>query len=121
VTVRHAPGHTPDHLVLLSDGALFSGDTLLIGSVARTDFLGGDAGQLFDSLHRVTDDLPDETVVYPGHDYQGRTQTTLAEERTSNPWLGMQREEFVRQLTANPPPQPASSPASAAFTRARSG
>jgi len=107
VTVRHAPGHTPDHLVLLVEGALFSGDTLLIGSVARTDFLGGDAGQLFDSLHRVTGDLPGETVVYPGHDYRGRTSTTLAEERASNPWLAMEREEFVRRLRANPPPRPA--------------
>lgn len=108
VTVRHAPGHTPDHIVLLAEGAVFAGDTLLIGGVARTDFLGGDAGQLFDSLHRVLDDLPDDTVVFPGHDYQGRVRTTLGEERRSNAWLAMyDRDEFVRQLRANPPPRPA--------------
>jgi glyoxylase-like metal-dependent hydrolase (beta-lactamase superfamily II) len=108
VTVRHAPGHTPDHLVLLADGALFSGDTLLIGAVARTDFLGGDAGELFDTLQRVLADLPDETVLFPGHDYEGRTQSTLGEERAHNPWLLLNdRAEFVRQLAANPPPRPA--------------
>lgn len=108
VTVRHAPGHTPDHMVLQIDGAVFSGDSLLIGAVARTDFLGGDAGVLFDSLRRVFDGLPDETVVFPGHDYQGRMRTTLGDERRDNPWLRMtDRETFVSQLTANRPPRPA--------------
>lgn len=108
LTVRHAPGHTPDHLVLVSDGALFSGDTILIGGVARTDFLGGDAGQLFDSVHRLLAELPDDTVLYPGHDYKGRMQSTLGEEKRSNPWLAItDRAAFIRQLTANPPPRPA--------------
>ena len=108
ITVRHAPGHTPDHMVLLAKGALFSGDSLFIGSVARTDFLGGDAGLLFDSLHTLTDSLPAETVLFPGHDYQGRTESTLGKERSENPWLQISdREEFVRALTANPPPRPA--------------
>lgn len=108
VTVRHAPGHTPDHMVLQIDGAVFSGDSLLIGAVARTDFLGGDAGLLFDSLHRVFDDLPDATVVYPGHDYEGRVRTTLGDERRDNPWFKMSdRDAFVSQLTANKPPRPA--------------
>ncbi len=108
VTVRHAPGHTPDHLVLLVDGAVFAGDTLLIGGVARTDFLGGDAGQLFDTLQRVFGPLPDETVLYPGHDYQGRVRSTLGAERQQNEWLRLRdREAFARQLRANPPPRPA--------------
>lgn len=107
VTIRHAPGHTPDHMVLLIDGALFSGDTLLIGSVARTDFLGGDAGQLYDSIHRVIDGLRDDTLLYPGHDYQGRSHSTLGRERAENPWLGMQRDDFVSAITANPPVRPA--------------
>ena len=108
VTIRHAPGHTPDHLVLLTDGALFSGDTLFIGGVARTDFLGGDAGQLHDTIHALIADLPDETVVYPGHDYEGRTSTSLGNERANNPWLRLSdRSAFVKALTANPPPRPA--------------
>ncbi len=108
VVVRHAPGHTPDHIVLLAEGALFSGDTLLIGSVARTDFLGGDAGALFDSLQRVLATLPDETVLYPGHDYQGRLSSTMGEERRTNPWLALKvRTAFVERLTADRPPRPA--------------
>lgn len=108
VTVRHAPGHTPDHLVLLIDGAVFSGDSLLIGGVARTDFLGGDAGQLFDTLRTVFGPLPDQTVLYPGHDYEGRVRSTLGDERQHNAWLRLRdRAEFARQLAANPPPRPA--------------
>lgn len=106
--VRHAPGHTPDHLVLETDGAVFSGDTLFIGSVARADFLGGNAGELFDTLARVYAPLPGATVLYPGHDYQGRTESTLAKERSDNPWLKIgDRARFVAALTANPPPKPA--------------
>lgn len=108
VTVLHAPGHTPDHMVLRVDGAVFSGDSLLIGAVARTDFLGGDAGELFDSLRKVFDALDDDTVLFPGHDYAGRLQSTLGAERRDNPWLRLtDRATFVRELTANRPPQPA--------------
>lgn len=108
VELRHAPGHTPDHLVLLADGALFSGDTLLIGGVARTDFLGGDAGQLFDTLQALLDELPGDTRLYPGHDYQGREHSTLADERRDNPWLAIDdRARFAQALAADPPPRPA--------------
>lgn len=108
VTVYHSPGHTPDHMVLVAEGVLFSGDTLLIGGVARTDFLGGDAGELFDSIHRLLALLPDETTLYPSHDYNGQTTSTLGVERSSNPWLQIEdRAEFVKALTANPPPRPA--------------
>jgi glyoxylase-like metal-dependent hydrolase (beta-lactamase superfamily II) len=108
VTIHHAPGHTPDHIVLTTDAALFAGDTLLIGSVARTDFLGGDAGQLHDTLRTLLADMPDSTILYPGHDYQGRVQSTLGEERRTNPWLKMtDRAAFVAALTASPPPRPA--------------
>ncbi|MDR4497481.1 MAG: DUF2892 domain-containing protein [Candidatus Scalindua sp.] len=108
ITVRHTPGHTQDHIVLITDGALFSGDSLLIGSVARTDFLGGNASQLFDSIHLLQADLPDQTTLFPGHDYRGRIKSTLEEEKKCNPWLLItDRDEFVRNLTANPPPKPA--------------
>ncbi|MCA8944136.1 MAG: MBL fold metallo-hydrolase [Planctomycetes bacterium] len=108
ITVHHAPGHTPDHIVLHADGVLFSGDTLLIGAVARTDFLGGDAGQLFDTLQRIVGPLDDDVVLYPGHDYAGKIESTIGEQRKSNPWLKIQdRDEFVRALSANPPPRPA--------------
>ena len=108
LTVRHAPGHTPDHLVLETEGAVFSGDSLFIGSVARTDFLGGNAGELFDTLARVFGPLPGSTVLFPGHDYAGRIESTLAHERATNPWLKVgARARFVEALSANPPPKPA--------------
>jgi len=108
VTIRHASGHTPDHTVAIIDGALFSGDSLFIGGVARTDFLGGDAGFLFDNVHRLVDELPETTVLYPGHDYENRIDSTLGKEKAGNPWLALaDREEFVRSLKANPPPRPA--------------
>ena len=107
ITVRYTPGHTPDHMGLAVDGAFFSGDSLLIGGVARTDFLGGDAGQLFDSIHAFLADYPDETILFPGHDYQDRIKSALGEEKRGNPWLQIRdRDTFVQQLTANPPPRP---------------
>ena len=118
VTVRHAPGHTPDHLVLLTDGAFFSGDTLLIGGVARTDFLGGNAGQLFDSIHALIASVDDATRLYPGHDYKGRTSSTIGHERRHNPWLALKsRDEFVGALTAHPPPRPANMDALLRFNK----
>ncbi len=108
VKVKHAPGHTPDHMVLIANGALFSGDSLLIGGVARTDFLGGDAGTLFDTIHSYLNELPDDTVLFPGHDYKGNIKSTLGQEKKENPWLQLtDRDEFVKNLIANPPPRPA--------------
>lgn len=107
VTVHHAPGHTPDHLVLATEGALFSGDSLFIGSVARTDFLGGDAGTLFDSIQALLAHLSDDVVLYPGHDYDARGTSTIGVERATNPWLAMDRDAFIRELSANPPARPA--------------
>jgi len=108
ITFRHMHGHTPDHMGVVVEGAFFSGDSLLIGGVARTDFLGGDAGVLFDSIHAALKDLPDETILFPGHDYQDRIKSTLGQEKKQNPWLRISdRNEFVEKLTANAPPRPA--------------
>lgn len=106
--ILHAPGHTPDHLVVAVGEHLFAGDTLLIGSVARTDFLGGDPRQLFDTLQRLLTLFPGRTVLHPGHDYQGREHSTLAEELVTNPWLAeRERETFAKKLAAGAPPRPA--------------
>ncbi|MEQ1894417.1 MAG: rhodanese-like domain-containing protein, partial [Planctomycetota bacterium] len=106
--ILHAPGHTPDHLVVAVGEHLFAGDTLLIGSVARTDFLGGDPRQLFDTLQRLVALFPGRMVLHPGHDYQGRTESTLAEELVTNPWLAeREREAFAHKLAAGAPPRPA--------------
>ena len=82
------PGHTGEsYCFLVADGQqkyLFSGDTLLIRGTGRTDFQNGSAAALYDSLARLLQ-LPDETVVFPGHDYNGCTASTIGEERRHNP------------------------------------
>jgi rhodanese-related sulfurtransferase len=87
---------------------VFSGDSLFIGGVARADFLGGDAGQLYDSIQDVLLALPDEVLLYPGHDYEGRVHSTIGGERAANPWLQLgDRDKFVAAITANKPAEPA--------------
>ena len=66
---------------------VFTGDTLLIGGCGRTDFQSGDAGALFDSITKKLFSLPDATVVFPAHDYNGRTSSTIGAERRTNPRL----------------------------------
>ncbi|MSP16414.1 MAG: MBL fold metallo-hydrolase [Myxococcales bacterium] len=103
------PGHTPDSLSYLLDGrAVFTGDALLIGTCGRTDFQGGDAGALWDSLHQRLFTLADDIVVYPGHDYRGRTSSTIGVERRENArTTGRSRDEFIALMGALdlPPPR----------------
>ncbi|UDQ98254.1 MBL fold metallo-hydrolase [Lentisphaerota bacterium WC36G] len=107
-TIKHTPGHTPDHIVIYNDEMLFSGDTLLINSIARTDFLGGDAGQLFDSLQYILNELSNETTLLPGHDYNDQISSTLGKQKTQNSWLKItEREKFIDNLVGNKPPRPA--------------
>ena len=84
--VIHTPGHTPGGMCLYSAPNLFTGDTLFVGGVGRTDFPGGDTKTLIDSIRKKLLTLPGETVVWPGHGYGGDTSTLAAEER-SNPFL----------------------------------
>lgn len=95
------PGHTDDHhaYLLESDGTarVVTGDALLVDSCGRTDFQNGDASTLYRSVHEKIFALPDETLVYPGHDYQNRHVSSVAQERERNPRLGGGKtvEEFV--------------------------
>ncbi|MCC6573009.1 MAG: MBL fold metallo-hydrolase [Planctomycetes bacterium] len=81
--VLETPGHTPDSLTLSAPGHLFTGDTMLIGGAGRTDFMGGDPGALYDSFQKFSA-LPDDTTVWPGHDYEGRSNSDLGAERRQN-------------------------------------
>ena len=81
--VRHAPGHSPGHIVLVTSGMAFVGDVLFEGSIGRTDLPGGDYGQLIRSIHTQLLTLPDDTVVYSGHG----PATTIGAERAGNPFL----------------------------------
>lgn len=89
--VLHTPGHTNTDISYLSDGVVFTGDILLIRGSGRTDFQSGDAGNSYDSITGKLFTLPDETLVYPAHDYAGLTATTIGEERALNPRLGGNR------------------------------
>lgn len=93
--VRATPGHTDGCVCYVSRDRrfAFTGDTLMIRSAGRTDFQGGDARTLFRSVHAQLFSLPDDCAIYPGHDYQGRTMTTVGEERAHNPRLGGARSE----------------------------
>ncbi|RJS20252.1 MBL fold metallo-hydrolase [Corallococcus sp. H22C18031201] len=96
VHVLETPGHTDDSLSYLCGDALFSGDALLIRGTGRTDFQNGDPGQLYDSITRRLFSLPDDTRVYPCHDYAGHAMSTVGEEKQHNPRLaGKSRAEFI--------------------------
>ncbi len=88
--VRHTPGHTDGCVcyVLGDRSMVFTGDTLLIRGCGRTDFQQGDPRKLYHSVHDEIFSLPDDCAIYPGHDYKGRTMTTVAEEKVHNPRLG---------------------------------
>ena len=91
------PGHTAAHMAFLADDKVFTGDALLIDGCGRTDFQNGDARALYRSVHEKLFSLPDDQLVYPGHDYQDRRVSTIAQERKRNPRLGGGRslEEFL--------------------------
>jgi sulfur dioxygenase len=83
----HTPGHTDDSFSFLMADRVFTGDTLLIRGTGRTDFQNGDPYAAYDSLFYKLLRLPDETLVYPAHDYKGWTSSTILEERRFNPRL----------------------------------
>ena len=90
------PGHTPGCTSFLWRDKLFTGDSLFIGGCGRTDFQGGDAGALYDAITQRLFTLPDETLIYPGHDYQQRWVSSIEQERTTNARLANKtREQFI--------------------------
>lgn len=93
------PGHTNGCMSYVIDNKVFTGDALLIRSCGRCDFQGGSAEKLFDSIQRLFT-LPDETLLYPAHDYGGRTVSTIAEEKAHNAMIGgnVDRAEFIRRV-----------------------
>ncbi|TNE90985.1 MAG: MBL fold metallo-hydrolase [Deltaproteobacteria bacterium] len=100
VMVRLTPGHTAGCATYVTEdlSRAFTGDALLIRGSGRTDFQQGDSRQLWASVHDQIFSLPDETQLYPGHDYKGRTVSTVAEEKAHNPRLGGTRtvSDFVQ-------------------------
>lgn len=107
IEVLATPGHTDDSVSFRIEGAVFTGDALLVRGTGRTDFQNGNANDLFDSITRVLFALPEDTVVYPGHDYKGFTSSTVGEEKRLNPRLaGKSEAEFVAIMRALDLPRP---------------
>jgi sulfur dioxygenase len=96
--VLYTPGHTDTDICYLGQGMVFTGDILLIHGSGRTDFQSGDAARSYDSITSRLFTLPEETLVYPAHDYNGFTCSTIGEEKRFNPRLGggKSRQEYIR-------------------------
>ena len=92
----YTPGHTSDSYSFLLDNYLFSGDTLLINGTGRTDFQNGSSKDAYNSLFNNLLKLPEETLVYPGHDYNGKFSSTIGNEKKFNPRLQVKSvDEYV--------------------------
>jgi len=85
--VIHTPGHSPGGICLLSDGNLFTGDTLFVGGIGRTDLPGSSHEQFMKSIKERLISLAPETIVWPGHDYGAMVRSTIGYEKATNPWL----------------------------------
>jgi sulfur dioxygenase len=107
IHVIATPGHTPGSLSFLWKDRLFTGDSLLINGCGRTDFQGGDAGQLFDVITNKLFNLPDETLVYPSHDYNGKRVSSIGQEKLTNSRLSNKsRESFIELMNTLNLPKP---------------
>ena len=96
IKALYTPGHTSDSFSFLMDNYLFSGDTLLINGTGRTDFQNGNSKDAYNSLFNKLLKLPDETLLYPAHDYKGETVSTIGKEKKLNPRLQVKNvEEYV--------------------------
>jgi glyoxylase-like metal-dependent hydrolase (beta-lactamase superfamily II) len=96
ITAIHTPGHTAGSMSFIWNNNVFTGDTLLINGCGRTDFQSGSSQELYKSITDKLFTLPDDTIVYPGHDYHGKKQSTIGDEKKHNPRLaGKTMDEFV--------------------------
>lgn len=108
IRVISTPGHTDSCVTYAFEGMIFTGDTLLIRGCGRTDFQQGSPAKLYHSVHEKLFRLPDETIIYPGHDYRGLTSSSIGAEKKFNPRLrqDMTLEDFVRVMNELNLPRP---------------
>jgi glyoxylase-like metal-dependent hydrolase (beta-lactamase superfamily II) len=97
----YTPGHTSDSYSFLLDNYLFSGDTLLINGTGRTDFQNGSSKDAYNSLFNNILKLPEETIVYPGHDYNGKFSSTIGNEKKFNPRLQVKSVDEYVEIMSN--------------------
>lgn len=100
-TFLHTPGHTDNHIAVLIDDNVFTGDLLLIGQAGRSDLPGGSADEQYDSLTKKILTLPNETKLWPGHDYEGNTFSYLRDEKRTNPFLQQHSKEEYKRFVAD--------------------
>ena len=97
----HTPGHTSDSFSFLMKDRVFTGDTLLINGTGRTDFQNGDANAQYDSLFNKLLKLPEKTLVYPAHDYNGKKFSTIECEKNNNPRLQVKSvDEYIKIMNS---------------------
>jgi len=87
VKLLHTPGHTPGSQCFLVGNAVVSGDTLFIGSCGRVDLPGSNPEDMYRSLHQVLGALPDDTLLFPGHNYAAASKSTIGDEKRTNPLM----------------------------------
>ena len=101
IKALYTPGHTSDSYSFLMDKYLFSGDTLLINGTGRTDFQNGSSKDAYNSLFNKLLKLPDDTVLYPGHDYNGKLSSTIGKEKQHNPRLQVENVDQYIEIMSN--------------------
>ena len=101
IRALYTPGHTSDSFSFLMDNYLFSGDTLLINGTGRTDFQNGNAKDSYNSIFNKLLKLPDETLLYPAHDYKGKKVSTIGKEKKYNPRLQVDNVEQYIEIMNN--------------------
>ena len=101
IRAMFTPGHTSDSYSFLMDNYLFSGDTLLINGTGRTDFQNGSSKDAYYSLFHKLLKLPEETILYPGHDYNGKKSSTIGKEKEHNPRLQVENVDQYIEIMSN--------------------
>ena len=101
IRAMYTPGHTSDSYSFLMDNYLFSGDTLLINGTGRTDFQNGNAKDAYNSIFNKLLKLPDETFLYPAHDYKSEKVSTIGKEKQYNPRLQVNSENEYVEIMGN--------------------
>ena len=101
IKAMYTPGHTSDSYSFLMDNYLFSGDTLLINGTGRTDFQNGGSKDAYNSIFNRLLKLPENTILYPGHDYNGKVSSTIGNEKKFNPRLQVRNVDEYVELMSN--------------------
>ena len=101
IKAMYTPGHTSDSYSFLMDNHLFSGDTLLINGTGRTDFQNGSSKDAYNSIFNRLLKLPEDTILYPGHDYNGKESSTIGNEKKFNPRLQVKNVDEYVELMSN--------------------